>query len=817
MLMTPELLRRLRDNVENLPWARQFRDDLVRAAGPWRALPDEALWNLMFGPAPTRSWDVWSNGHCPTCKKPVPLYNWLIDGWAHPWKVLCPECKDVFPKNDFHAFYRSGLNRQNLFDPALADRSLLFNAEHPEPSDPLRGYGVDDGEGYVEGENRWRFVGAYLIYGQWKHLVLGGISNLSAAYLVTGEPVYARQAAILLDRVAELYPSFDHKAQAWVEELFRTDGYVSTWHDACEETREMALAYAGIRDAIRADPSLCEFLSAMARRHDLSVSKTTPDDICRNIENGILRDPIRNPHKIHSNYPRREIALMTFQIVLDWPNNRAEILSQIDDMVKRATAVDGVTGEKGLSGYSVYVIQSLAMFLAQMDRLEPGFLAELLRRHPALRGTYRFHIDTWCLQQYYPRIGDCGWFAHRELNYLGVSFQKKWNPAQQRGLGWALHMPSMFSFLWKLHELTGDPAYVQALYRAALEVEEFIGPNPNDRPPTTAPLSQDPKGIAGLPYDFFEADPAAFQRRVKEVIARHGTTIRLGNVLKMGWRLAILRNGEGAEERAAWLNYDTCGAHGHNDGLNIGLFAKGLDLLPDFGYPPLQYAHAGEPRTEWYLATAAHNTVVIDGQNHLWKVKPIGGRCTLWGDGKTVSVARAACADFLAAKTIAEQVEVYGADHQQIGLYCHAPARVTRVRVHEKPEPPWMLSFEDTFQRATLGPDWTALDGEWTIENGALVGHGSLLCLRRFRGYHRVEIEAAALTEAPCDLSVFLQANEEGWKSGVFFGFGSDMNTGSKLLLRGKETVRSEARISPGRTHRILCECEGSDLRHVVD
>ncbi|MBI3987244.1 MAG: hypothetical protein HY343_10005, partial [Lentisphaerae bacterium] len=130
---------------------------------------------------------------------------------------------------------------------------------------------------------------------------------------------------------------------------------------------------------------------------------------------------------------------------------------------------------------------------------------------------------------------------------------------------------------------------------------------------------------------------------------------------------------------------------------------------------------------------------------------------------------------------------------------------------------PWMLSFEDTFQRATLGPDWRVLDGEWRLDNGSLVGHGSLLCLRRFRGYHRVEIEAVALTDTPCDLSVFLQANEEGWKSGVFFGFGSDMNTGSKLLLRGKETVRSDARIVPGRTHRILCECEGSDLRHVVD
>ena len=26
-----------------------------------------------------RSWMVWSNGHCPACRKPVPMYDWQID------------------------------------------------------------------------------------------------------------------------------------------------------------------------------------------------------------------------------------------------------------------------------------------------------------------------------------------------------------------------------------------------------------------------------------------------------------------------------------------------------------------------------------------------------------------------------------------------------------------------------------------------------------------------------------------------------------------------------------------------------------------
>ena len=62
----------------------------------------------------------------------------------------------------------------------------------------------------------------------------------------------------------------------------------------------------------------------------------------------------------------------------------------------------------------------------------------------------------------------------------------------------------------------------------------------------------------------------------------------------------MLRSGRGREARAAWLDYDSGGRHGHADALNLGLFAKGLDLLPDFGYPPVQYGGWGAPRPVVY-------------------------------------------------------------------------------------------------------------------------------------------------------------------------------------------------------------------------
>ena len=54
-------------------------------------------------------------------------------------------------------------------------------------------------EGYLEdgGKKRWRFIGAYLIYGQWKQAIVDGLSKLAQAYVVTGDKDYAHRAGVL--------------------------------------------------------------------------------------------------------------------------------------------------------------------------------------------------------------------------------------------------------------------------------------------------------------------------------------------------------------------------------------------------------------------------------------------------------------------------------------------------------------------------------------------------------------------------------------------------------------------------------------------
>lgn len=603
-------LQKIRANLQSMPNGRVLKQQSLDRAAYWLGLSDEEIWGLMFGPTIRRSWMVWSNGKCPACTNDVVMYQWVVNAQKHPWKVQCPHCSEFFPKNDFGAFYKSGLDKQGVFDPALADRQLLFNPEHPDAKDPLRLFGVDDGEGYVSGDKRWRFIGAYLVYGQFKQLVCEGMGALAQAWVLGGDTNAARKAGILLDRVADLYPGFSYAQQGYVYETMRHHGYVSVWHDACEETREMALAYDQVFEAIRHDPLLVEFLSQQARKHGLKNPKSRFAEIQENIETGILRDALESREKMHSNFPRQEVAYTTIVAVLGWPENRELVEKQIHPWIARATSVDGVTGEKGLAGYSSYTISGLALLLAEFSRADPDFITRILAGTPSLRKSWRFHVDTMCLDRFYPNSGDCGAFALPVNQYVGASFAKLTTPRLA---------PSMFTFFWQLFQATGDPAYVQVLYR------------------------ENGDSLDGLPHDLAAHNPEAIREGIRKVIEAEGPRPVLGSVHKSGWHIGILRSGKGVNARALWMDYDAGGAHGHLDGMNIGLFAMGADLLPDFGYPPVQHGGWTTPQVAWYLSPAAHNTVLVDGLSQ----RAVAGQCTLWADGEQVHLMRASAPGLL--------------------------------------------------------------------------------------------------------------------------------------------------------------------------
>lgn len=704
MFFPADRVTSLRRNCAETAVGRQAREHIEATARPWREMSDEALWALVFGPTITRSWMVWSNGHCPACRQGVPMYTWEVEALQRPWKVRCPHCHELFPKNDFAAFYRSGLDEHRVFASARGDRTLLVNAEHPGAGDPLQQFGVDDGEGYVEGEQRWRFIGAYLIYGQWKQAIVGGVRALGTAYLATGEAVYARKAGILLDRLADLYPGFDFKAQGRVYEQAGSAGYVSTWHDACEEHRELVLAYDQVRPALAHDEELPRFLAARAAAARLENPKRTWAEVQRNIEDRLLRNALANRARIQSNYPRTDIALIITMAVLDPAGNRAEALRLTDAMLTQATAVDGVTGEKGLANYSAGVIQTLAWFLELWDRAEPGFLPARLQAVPKLRQTYRFFADVRCLDRYHPHSGDSGHGAYASPvpDYLGVIFQRT-GEANGSPFFRDVLPPSMFTFLQRLYEATGDVAYVQELYRAN-----------GDQ-------------VDGLPHDLFAADADGFQRQVAAIIAREGARPRLESVNKQEWHLAILRSGAGPAARALWLDYDAGGGHGHLDGMNLGLFAQGIDLQPEIGYPAVQFGGWDSPQARWSVMTASHNTVVVDGRDQT----PGAGRTSLWAVGRTFQAVRASAPELAAAQTYertavlvdispedAYVLDVFrvdgGTEHTKFMQCGNGTLALPGVALEAAPDYGHGTLMRNCRRAAATGPGWRA---EWCLED----------------------------------------------------------------------------------------------------
>ncbi|MBS3763710.1 MAG: heparinase II/III family protein, partial [Planctomycetes bacterium] len=398
-------------------------------------------------------------------------------------------------------------------------------------------------------------------------------------------------------------------------------GYVSTWHDACEETRLLALAYDAIFEAAREDRKLVEFLRQKAEEFDVPNPKSNFEQIQDNIESRILRDVLQNRHKINTNFPGAETCCAVIRSVLEWPEKRDDILREMDPVIEEATCTDGVTGEKGLPAYGSYVIRKLATWLQRYERIEPGFIREMLERHPPLRDTWRFHIDTWCLQKYYPTCGDASAFARPSPQYLGVNLSR---PDLQPDHGYSARAlgVSAFTFLWRLYETTGDPAYAKIMWLANGQTTE------------------------NLPWDVYAEDVADIPEDIDALIRREGSRIYPGSIDMKQWHIALLRAGQGSREHVAWIDYDSAGNHGHQDAMNVGLYAFGLDLMPDFGYPPVQFGGWNSERANWYRQTAAHNTVVVDGKDQIGARQRaegrggIGGETTLRADGRWIRAVR---------------------------------------------------------------------------------------------------------------------------------------------------------------------------------
>ena len=620
---TAEKVANARRNIGRYGWARAIRDKAVEAAAPFMELSDDDLWHLPTSQSVPRSLGVLIRYRQRLKGSPGPEgaeinkygnYPWIVDPIRYPWKLKSPVTGELYPSNDFKRYYESGLNEHGEFDPELAKKrgaQYLKNELYPERGET---WGVDDGWGWKDEDGDvWTFIAYYNHWALWatgggqaSHgLITRGLNALRDAYLYTGDLRYAHKGLILLDRVADLYPDMDITAHHWYLGFDNGDpsghsAQGNILHDIWETglVKAFTFAYDAFFPAIGQDPELIRFLSDKEKQYKLKYPKRSAEDIKRNIEDRILRliyPGVKNS-RIRGNIGMHQSALALAAVVLDEEGTSKEWLDFVfkpgklikqpdpDAPFGRRYMVTGGNfdplfyndidrdgwGDEASPGYNTGWLSNFLVVAQVVDGYE-RYPEYDLYRNPKFLKMFKAYYPLIMLGQYTPSIGDTG---------------KTGNP----GLLGSLEI-DLLGF-----EKTGDPVLAQlACMRNGGTLE-------------------------GLHGSVFSAEPEEIVKRIEEVLRTSGP-FQLKSTHSTGYGFSALRDGEGSDSRALWCYYGRNTGHGHLDTLNIGLYAFGLDLSPDLGYPEVT---GNDPENRnWTRATVSHNTVVVDRRSQKSQVVAI--------------------------------------------------------------------------------------------------------------------------------------------------------------------------------------------------
>ena len=492
---------------------------------------------------------------------------WRIDPINHPYKIQCLAGNEWYPSNDYHK------------------------------GDMTTGPWADDGNGFEHKGERYYPLREYahMVYGS---VVIPCLKSLSQAYLITGEKKYAHKGAILLARLASEYPNHDDRR----DRLYDLRNYKKNkglrtgmitdyiWENFCFE--DAVLAYDALFDYLD-DPQLISFL----KQKGMPVNNG--NDLRAYIEDNLLRAGMKALliGGIRGNEGHHQAAAMASALVL---NNFTQGRVNSADMVE----------------YYYYGIGNAAYLLAnnvtpdggghespnynriKLDMLRASKLMEQLRqRHPErfptdkypdifsepkAKALFNYLLDVIMLDYYVPSIGDCG----------GIRATRRVDPQYYS------YRPTDFLYAFQRY---GDPRFARACTK--------------------------PDG-SFMPGELFEPYPA---KALKAALKKPASQIIRKPRLFDDYGIAILESGAGAHRRGVYLNYVSPWGHRQADHLHMGLFARGVDLLPDLGYPLTYYY-----RWTWDCNSMAHNTVTV---NEIQPQRTLGGRGRLFASVNGVHVA----------------------------------------------------------------------------------------------------------------------------------------------------------------------------------
>ena len=600
-----ERLANVRKNCQKYPWANKKMETAVARAAVWVARSDETLWKMVPGQKLPRTIDVGYDKFatpkfigCPVCGKKIfkfGNYPYTVDFVNQPWKITCPSCGHVFPTNDFGKFYSSAIDVHGLFDPALGDTSLLYNTAHPDADEPLHKYGVDNGFGYRQDGRMYKFIG-YYTWKYWRYII-SGLDALANAFLYTGDRRYAHKAAILLDRLADVYPAMDWAPYArlgWYHSDASTGrGKIegAIWETAT--VRQLADAYDKILSGTLQDKQLFAFLKRQSEKYDLPSEKGTRALFIKNVDERILKTAFKAvvSRQIWGNQGMQQLAVARCALALNtnpWTTQWLDWLFDPQDGAITALMFnrfdrDG-TSDEGAPGYA-FIWGHLIAQLADLLNAYPAYTRHnIIRDFPQFKAVFTAAYRMAALGQAIPNLGDAG------------------------STGLVSNSDVRADFMALGYRFTRDTAIALAAYRA----------NGNS--------------AEGLGYDIYAQQPELMHQEILR-IGRQAGPRPIAGCLMSGFGLALLESDETESGVALVGNYGRTIHHAHRDALNFDLFAFGHWLAPDQGYP--EFATNIPSRTQWTGSTISHNTVLVNQQPQ----RPIwGGHSQLFAQLKDFGV-----------------------------------------------------------------------------------------------------------------------------------------------------------------------------------
>ena len=537
-------------------------------------------------------------------------YPYKFDLLNSRWKITCPSCGTVFPSNDFEAYYRGGLDENGFFKPDRArahDRSLiaaggqgnLVNVLYPEKGEK---WGVDDGYGYTDPETGFKYLFvAYINHAAWAFItrnmpnIQNAVRDLQHAYQATGDPAWAGRGIVLLDRIADVYPELDIALCPWAQGYLNSHGggidkgkavgsiwetgLVSSFMEAFQVFAEPLLA-GRLPDALA-------FIAGKEHRIRLREESESAQSVYERIMCGIVAEvfPEVMETNIHGNYGMHQSALALAAVLwdrnpgtkewldFDFRSSRdcrqrlfgGNISAVMTDLVDR----DGY-GRESAPGYNSIWLRSNMAIARILDGYELDGDTWDLYRHPKLRRMLHTMYPLLLSDIYTARIGDVG------------SCGDPVTAANPHIL--------LEGFLHY-----GEPELAQAAV--------FVSGN----------------DIGKVDFSGFSLPPEEVRAKVQAVLDTYGP-LQLRGTHQAGYGFIALRDGTpGAtladprttDQRALYTQYGRNTGHGHLDTLNIGLYAYGLDLTPDMGYP--RYADMLDMHRQSVVHnTISHNTVIVD-------------------------------------------------------------------------------------------------------------------------------------------------------------------------------------------------------------